>query len=187
MTQDNPPVEVTPEDRRDYAEFALMIGRISERDAGAVRDGEWDRTKDVQWFARHRLASQRPAVGDEVVDMEGLLDAYRALEELVECARLRGDTDLPHPCDDPKLWTARMQDAWHEAERVVDNVVIAAMQPQTPATGDVGDLVERLRETRPRYNTATGEYLYSVFCNRDGEEAAAKLTELQAEVERLRK
>ena len=34
-----------------------------------------------------------------------------AVEELLEVADLRGDTDLPHPADDPKLWTARMQSA----------------------------------------------------------------------------
>jgi hypothetical protein len=34
--------------------------------------------------------------------------------ELLEVATLRGDNDLPHPCNDPKLWTARMQTAWDE-------------------------------------------------------------------------
>ena len=38
-----------------------------------------------------------------------------ALNELLECADLRGDADLPHPCDDPKLWTSRMIIAWEEA------------------------------------------------------------------------
>lgn len=38
-----------------------------------------------------------------------------ALSELLEVADLRGDSDLPHPCDDPKLWTARMQTAWEDA------------------------------------------------------------------------
>lgn len=42
-----------------------------------------------------------------------------ALQELVEVANLRGDNDLPAPPDDPKLWTARMQDAWLEAETVL--------------------------------------------------------------------
>jgi hypothetical protein len=32
--------------------------------------------------------------------------------ELLEVADLRGDSDLPHPANDPKLWTARMADAW---------------------------------------------------------------------------
>jgi hypothetical protein len=38
-----------------------------------------------------------------------------ALSELLECADLRGDADLPHPSDGPLLWTARMQTAWDEA------------------------------------------------------------------------
>ena len=37
-----------------------------------------------------------------------------AVSELVEVAELRGDCDLPHPADDPRIWTARMQDAWIE-------------------------------------------------------------------------
>ena len=47
-------------------------------------------------------------------------EAENALIELVECARLRGDNELPHPCDDPKLWTARMIEAWAEAEMCAD-------------------------------------------------------------------
>lgn len=42
-----------------------------------------------------------------------------ALEELVTVADLRGDAELPHPSDDPKLWTARMQAAWDEARELV--------------------------------------------------------------------
>lgn len=42
-----------------------------------------------------------------------------ALIELVEVANLRGDNELPAPPDDPLLWSARMQTAWDEAERVV--------------------------------------------------------------------
>ena len=37
-----------------------------------------------------------------------------AAKELLEVANLRGDDDLPHPSNDPKLWTSRMQDAWDE-------------------------------------------------------------------------
>lgn len=35
-----------------------------------------------------------------------------ATDELLEVADLRGDADLPHPANDDRLWTARMQDAW---------------------------------------------------------------------------
>ena len=53
--------------------------------------------------------------------LPALLDRIEALEdaasELLETADLRGDADLPHPEDDPKLWTARMQTAWEELRR----------------------------------------------------------------------
>ena len=49
--------------------------------------------------------------------MEELL---AACEELLEVAALRGDNTLPHPCDDPKLWSVRMQTAWDELQRIVD-------------------------------------------------------------------
>lgn len=45
--------------------------------------------------------------------------AVEALGEIVEVATLRGDNDLPHPADDQKTWTARMQTAWDDAEAVL--------------------------------------------------------------------
>lgn len=46
--------------------------------------------------------------------LEELSKQRKLLAELFEVAELRGDNDLPHPSDDPKLWTARMQTAWDE-------------------------------------------------------------------------
>lgn len=43
---------------------------------------------------------------------QALLEVERAARELLEVADLRGDSDLPHPVNDDKLWTARAQDAW---------------------------------------------------------------------------
>lgn len=40
-------------------------------------------------------------------------------EELLEVATLRGDNELPSPPDDPKLWTARMQEAWDIFEQTL--------------------------------------------------------------------
>lgn len=48
------------------------------------------------------------------------------------------------------------------------------------------DLIERLLETSPRYSQLTGEHVHDVFCNRDGKEAADRITSLQQESERLR-
>lgn len=50
----------------------------------------------------------------QVEELEGVL------AELLEVARLRGDNSLPHPDQDPKSWSARMQTAWDEAERLMD-------------------------------------------------------------------
>ena len=61
---------------------------------------------------QHTLEVERPRA-----DGEPLLDAA---DELIEVADLRGDSDLPHPCDDPKLWTARMQDAWSGLREAID-------------------------------------------------------------------
>lgn len=63
---------------------------------------------------------EKPAVAAIMAVYARAEAAENALIELVECARLRGDNELPHPCDDPKLWTARMIDAWGEAERIAD-------------------------------------------------------------------
>lgn len=55
-------------------------------------------------------------------------DDYQALHqaatELLEVADLRGDSELPHPANDPRQWTARMQDAW--------NNLRALLQPEPP-------------------------------------------------------
>ena len=44
-----------------------------------------------------------------------------AVAELLEVANLRGDNDLPHPADDPELWTARMQNAWNSLANIMRN------------------------------------------------------------------
>jgi len=61
--------------------------------------------------AENRALRERVAAAD-------LLDD--AVVELLETARLRGDNDLPHPSDDPKSWTARMQEAWDETDAALD-------------------------------------------------------------------
>lgn len=47
------------------------------------------------------------------VERDGLREAAA---ELLEVAVLRGDNELPHPADEDKLWTARMQTAWDELD-----------------------------------------------------------------------
>ena len=58
---------------------------------------------------RLRVVRARQAKDDEIARLR------EALEELITVADLRGDADLPHPANDDKLWTARMQTAWDVA------------------------------------------------------------------------
>jgi len=55
--------------------------------------------------------------GELLMEIERL---RKALRELIEVADLRGDSTLPHPADDPHLWTARMQDAWNIARQALE-------------------------------------------------------------------
>ena len=76
------------------------------------------------WVMLRRMPNTDP--GDEFIEIKyfggnDLLKRNRKLEavveagkELQEVADLRGDNILPHPEDDPGLWTARMQTAWDE-------------------------------------------------------------------------
>ena len=59
-----------------------------------------------------------------IAELEAQVEAAR---EVLEVADLRGDTDLPYPANDPKLWSARMQDAW--------DALRAALQPEKPQEG----------------------------------------------------
>lgn len=95
------------------------------------------RQSDITRFHKHRDAWRRyaygkrerpgdfldmkPCVGPTKIDRlkEDNAHLREALGELVECASLRGDNDLPHPADDPLLWTARMQEAWNNADALL--------------------------------------------------------------------
>jgi len=74
-------------------------------DGGSPTDGE-NQVAQAAWEC------VRPALARLAAENARLREA---LTELLEVARLRGDDDLPHPADDVKLWTARMQSAWDDA------------------------------------------------------------------------
>lgn len=65
-----------------------------------------------------------------------LAKVVEAATELIEVAELRGDNELPHPVNDDKLWTARMQDGW-------DNLGIALSSLHDSVKGKV--LVDRVQ------------------------------------------
>ena len=74
----------------------------------------------VQGDAIKALESEVERLRTELAELkqerDRLRDIYYASSELFEVAQLRGDNELPHPADDPLLWTARMQEAWNELE-----------------------------------------------------------------------
>jgi hypothetical protein len=91
-------------------------------------------------------------------------DALRdAAEELLTVADLRGDSDLPHPADDEKHWTARMQTAWDDlraalasppsdqglrdvAQRLLSAIDRAMVEDDDLPDGIDGTLIDDLRE-----------------------------------------
>jgi hypothetical protein len=127
---------------------------------GLVIDGEWDwiigdlQVDDGQDQEDYRgekikencifVANARqdiPALCDEIeslrervkeleVKEEKSSCLINAVEELLEVANLRGDNDLPHPADDPKLWTARMQDAWDGLAESFDQLNLEPLEPK---------------------------------------------------------
>lgn len=83
-----------------------------------------ERWKEVLYYDSHGMARVGDEMAQEITRLRAELEAARdivnASEELLEVARLRGDDELPHPCDDQKLWTARMQTAWEELGSLID-------------------------------------------------------------------
>ena len=99
-----------------YLAFALMETADLEAKLAETRE---------EYVASLALATASMKLGLDRRDDIDKLQAENAklreaLVELVEVAELRGDDDLPHPCQDPGLWTARMQTAWDEAHELVD-------------------------------------------------------------------
>jgi hypothetical protein len=72
-----------------------------------------------------RLEAENAALRGRVKVLE------EASEEVLTVADLRGDTDLPHPADDPKTWTGRMAEAW--------DALRASLAEGTLADGEKGE------------------------------------------------
>lgn len=72
--------------------------------------------------ARDFLATPAAKAGERVRAMERVV---AAADELNEVANLRGDNELPASTDDPKLWMARMQDAWNELGAALQALEVA--------------------------------------------------------------
>jgi len=89
--------------------FGAGPDHLAKHSGCAIPDDHPQAITDAQLIAA--AVNTLPALLDRVEELED------AASELLETADLRGDADLPHPEDDPKLWTARMQTAWEELRR----------------------------------------------------------------------
>ena len=54
--------------------------------------------------------------------------------ELLAVANMRGDDDLPHPADDDKLWTCRMQEAWCDLSMQVEAINPGLVQKEVESS-----------------------------------------------------
>jgi len=113
-------VKVEQVDREAAAEYDLMIGRITPRDADAMRAGEWDDTSDVQFFARHRLNT--------------LASASTPVETAKRLARRMGAEFVPH---EPPAADAGVREA---------SEPIATVQMIETVNYEVGQLREALND-----------------------------------------
>ena len=81
--------------------------------------------KDGWQVAEPRTLGEYPLLfmmesANRVLQLEQAVETLMAAgNELLEVARLRVDNDSPHPSNDNKLWTARMQTAWDEFEEAL--------------------------------------------------------------------
>ena len=65
-------------------------------------------------------------------EAEGETPLLDAATELLEVSDLRGDSEMPNPCDDPKLWTSRAQEAWENLRIAVDEKEAEKPAPASP-------------------------------------------------------
>ncbi len=96
------------------AAFRKQVTRLEralvDRD-DVTKKAEADSVKHYNLWRDELIAREAAEAKCERLDR-----VHEAAKEVWEVTQLRGDEDLPHPADDPKLWTARMQDAWCELD-----------------------------------------------------------------------
>lgn len=111
----------------EVAKARAKLGKdLVERGVGAVEKAVENAELELRQ-ARAALSATRAAakaLADEAAESVPLARSAAtrlrdAVEELLEVSALRGDSDLPAPPDDPKLWTARAIDAWAETSEAL--------------------------------------------------------------------
>lgn len=85
----------------EVSRLTRLLPPGGSRAEGGVGEGGW------AVFAE-KVVGEREAAEERLLSLRG------AVRELLEVARLRGDSSLPSPVDDEKLWTSRMQAAWDD-------------------------------------------------------------------------
>lgn len=103
---------------------SFLIWTLRQSQVVQIADERWAKFTTGSWDemprANARLIAAAPEMAEKIVKLEAdKAELLVALEELIEVADLRGDSDLPHPADDRKLWTARMQTAWDDARAAI--------------------------------------------------------------------
>ena len=92
--------------------FDVLVGQAKE--SIALLREELERLEQDFEYKNEQLGAALLRAEKAEAELARFQPLIEAAEELLEVAALRGDADLPHPADDPKLWTARMQTAWDE-------------------------------------------------------------------------
>lgn len=87
---------------------------------------------EAQQLSRMELCQFHTAAEETAKERDQLLEA---LTELINVGDLRGDTQLPHPSDDPMLWSARMQEAW-DVGRAIITQPITQEEHETSSSGE---------------------------------------------------
>lgn len=155
---DDAPVTVEQCDRDDCADFAVMTGRITARDAAAMRNGEWDATGDVRFFAerRHRLrlaalasapagltANTMDVVEGVCAPMKALSPNYDPLNPLVRDNLARWILDgWTNGNVQWEFASEPMQAMAEYAARAVVDGIRADMESNEPASAPAGDGVD---------------------------------------------
>lgn len=100
-------------------ELAALRAKLQEAVGIAQKFAEAARDACIAGLAQSAKLRQAEV---RIAELEAEVARLReALEELIEVSDLRGDIDeIPHPCDDPKLWTARLISAWDNARAALE-------------------------------------------------------------------
>ena len=96
-----------------------MEQRISDAELSHLILNAYEGGSEMLFAERKLCLDLRDCRAELAASKEREAGLRDAAEELLEVAYLRGDREMPHPADDPKNWTLRMDDAWSGLEAAV--------------------------------------------------------------------